>query len=68
MAAVVGAVTVIGRDPDFALLEEFRGLPQRWQDEVILTVAKRRPGLLEEVLGDVDLCRVTTAALYGGTP
>lgn len=59
---------VVGRDPDYALVEEFRGLPKRWQDEVLLTIAKRRPGLLEEVLGDVELCRRTTAALYGTAP
>ena len=61
-------VTVIGRDPDQMLVWEFRALPERWQDEALLVIAKRRPGLLDEVLADVELCRQTTAALYGGTP
>lgn len=48
---------VIGRDPDYALVEEFRALPEHWQDEALLTIAKRKPGLLEEVFGDVELAR-----------
>lgn len=62
----MGAVTVIGRDPDYALVEEFNALPEQWQTEALLCIAKRRPGLLDEVLGDVELCRRTAAALHDG--
>jgi len=61
-------MTVIGRDPDQMLVWEFRALPERWQDEALLTIAKRKPGLLEEVFGDIEICRQATAALYGGNP
>lgn len=55
-------------DPDSELLVKFWSLPRRWQDEVLLCIAKRRPGLLDEALGDVELCRVATAALLQAAP
>lgn len=61
-------MTVIGRDPDWALVESFVSLPRHWQDEALLTIAKRKPGLLEEVLGDVALARAGVEAMYGRTP
>lgn len=61
-------MVTIGRTPNWALVEEFRELPERWQSEVLLIVADRCPGLLEEALGDVDLYRRTSADLIRGNP
>lgn len=56
-------MVTIGRTPDWALVEEFRALPEKWQAEAILVIANRRPGLLEEVFGDIELYRRPSADL-----
>lgn len=62
-------MVTIGRDPDWSLVEEFRALPEKWQAEVLLVIAKRRPGLLDEALGDVAISRAFDAlSAYGGSP
>lgn len=60
-------MVTIGRSPDWALVEEFRALPEKWQAEVLLVIANRRPGLLEEAFGDVEVYRRTSADLRTGT-